>query len=154
MFSVYSFPMCLAIVGWSRTESFSILQKLNSSGWVIIGDWQASTMVLWLKFSRKSHCFLCPKPWDYLGPRTPWTNCPRRIVQTPLCSAIHPIGNVPKYAPVSACTQDTPQWLPVPQRISYRIAVMAWCWLIGIALTYLRELCCPALALVGRRALC
>lgn len=43
-------------------------------------------------------------------------------------------------------------WLPVPQRIGYKIAAMVWSCLRGIAPAYLLKLCWPVSALVGRRA--
>jgi len=41
--------------------------------------------------------------------------------------------------------RDTLHWLPVTQRISFRIAAMFWRWLVGVAASYVdmyfRELC-------------
>src|SRR6218665_1145872 len=48
---------------------------------------------------------------------------------------------------------DTLYWLPIRQRISYRVAVLVWHWLLGIAPVYLQELCRPVSTLVGRQAL-
>ena len=45
-------PCMPSLVGWPRIASLWTLQKLNSSGWVIVGVWRMSTMVLWLTFSR------------------------------------------------------------------------------------------------------
>jgi len=36
------------------------------------------------------------------------------------------IGRIPKYASVSAYMRDTQYWLPISQRISYRMAVLGW----------------------------
>jgi len=38
----------------ARTGSFLTLQKLNSYGSAVEGNWWVSTMILWLKFSRRS----------------------------------------------------------------------------------------------------
>jgi len=38
------------------------------------------------------------------------------------------IGCIPEYGSVSAYMRDTLQWLPIAQRISYRIAVLVWWW--------------------------
>jgi len=70
-----------------------------------------------------------------------------------LRSAARLIGRIPKCAPVSAFMRDTLHWLPISQRISYRIAALVWRCLLGCAPAYLRELCCPVSAMAGRRAL-
>src|SRR6218665_3530740 len=49
--------------------------------------------------------------------------------------------------------RDTLHWLPIPQRIFYRVAVLVWHCLIGFAPVYLQELCRPVSPLVGRQAL-
>jgi len=48
---------------------------------------------------------------------------------------------------------DTIHWLPIAQRISYRIAVLVWRCLLGSASGYLYDLCRPVSGLPGRRAL-
>src|SRR6218665_3884859 len=60
---------------------------------------------------------------------------------------------IPKYGSVSAYMRDTLHWLPIAQRISYRIAVWVWRCLLGSAVAYLCELCRPVSGLPGRRAL-
>src|SRR6218665_2494374 len=49
--------------------------------------------------------------------------------------------------------RDTLHWLPIRQRIFYRVAVLVWHCFIGIAPVYLQELCRPVSTLVGRQAL-
>src|SRR6218665_147443 len=49
--------------------------------------------------------------------------------------------------------RDTLHWLPIRQRIFYRVAVLVWHCLIGFAPVYLQELCRPVSTLVGRQAL-
>ena len=70
-----------------------------------------------------------------------------------LRSAARLIGGVPKYASISGYMRDTLHWLPIRQRIFYRVAVLVWHCLIGFAPVYLQELCRPVSTLVGRQAL-
>src|ERR1043165_6699794 len=44
-------------------------------------------------------------------------------------------------------------WLPLLQRISYRIIALVWRSLLGLAPAYLRDLCCPTSSAQGRRSL-
>src|SRR6218665_2481758 len=48
--------------------------------------------------------------------------------------------------------RDTLHWLPIRQRIFYRVVVLVWHCLIGFAPVYLQELCRPVSTLVGRQA--
>src|SRR6218665_1408391 len=68
-------------------------------------------------------------------------------------SASRLIGGVPKYASISGYVRDTLHWLPIRQRIFYRVAVLVWHCLIGLAPVYMQELCCPVSTLFGRQAL-
>src|SRR6218665_3819380 len=61
------------------------------------------------------------------------------------------IGRIPKY--VSAYMHDILHWLPIAQRISYRMAVLVWRCLLGSGPPYLCKLCRPVFGLPGRRAL-
>src|SRR6218665_1503194 len=70
-----------------------------------------------------------------------------------LCCAAHLIGCIPKYGSISAYMHDMLHWLPIAQRISYRIAILVWRCLLGSAPSYLCELCRPVSGLTGRRAL-
>src|SRR6218665_3683318 len=74
-------------------------------------------------------------------------------LDTVLRSAARLIGGVPKYASISGYMRDTLHWLPIQQRIFYRVAVLVWHCFIGIAPIYLLELCSPVSTLVGRQAL-
>ena len=60
-----------------------------------------------------------------------------------MCCAARLIGRIPKYGSVSAYMRDMLHWLPIAQRISYRIAVLVWRCLLGSAPGYLCELCKP-----------
>ena len=70
-----------------------------------------------------------------------------------LRSAARLIGRIPKYAPVSAYMRDVLHWLPVSQRISYRVAALVWRCLTDCAPSYLSILCRPVSDLAARRAL-
>src|SRR6218665_2504926 len=54
-----------------------------------------------------------------------------------------------RFAPI----RDTLHWLPIRQCIFYRVAVLIWHCLLGIAPVYLQELCRPVSTLVGHQAL-
>src|SRR6218665_449248 len=70
-----------------------------------------------------------------------------------LRSAARLIGGIPKFDHVSKYMLDVLHWLPAEQRISYRIASLVWCCLLGLAPLYLRELCCPLLSAMSSRSL-
>jgi hypothetical protein len=48
---------------------------------------------------------------------------------------------------------DVLHWLPVAQRISYRVVALVWRCLLGCAPSYLCELCRPVSVVVARRNL-
>ena len=50
-----------------------------------------------------------------------------------LRSAARLIGGVPKYVSISRSMRDTLHWLPIRQRIFYRVVVPAWHCLLGVA---------------------
>ena len=50
-----------------------------------------------------------------------------------LRSAARLIGHIRKYSPVTAYMRDVLRWLPVSQRISYRVAALVWQCLLGSA---------------------
>jgi len=68
--------------------------------------------------------------------------------------AAHLIVHILKYASVSTYMCDMLHWLPIAQRISYRIAVLVWWCLLGSAHAYLCTLHRPVSGLPGRQALC
>jgi len=61
-------------------------------------------------------------------------------------------GHIPKYASVSAYMRDILHWLPVSQRILYRILALVWRSVTGCAPSSL-PLCRPVSDLDSRRAL-
>src|SRR6218665_1587692 len=54
-------------------------------------------------------------------------DCPSRCSSSFRCS---PHWGVPKYASISGYMRDTLHWLPIRQRIFYRVAVLVWHCLI------------------------
>ena len=57
-----------------------------------------------------------------------------------LRAAARLIGGVPKFGHIGEFMRDTLHWLPVRQRILYRVSTIAWRCIIGIAPAYLSEL--------------
>src|SRR6218665_1632529 len=55
------------------------------------------------------------------------------------------IGRISKFDHISAYMWDVPHWLPLRQRIEFRVAVLVWYSLIGQAPAYLTDLYCPSL---------
>src|SRR5688572_9727860 len=48
--------------------------------------------------------------------------------------------------------RDVLHWLPSEQQISWRLDVLVWRCILGLAHAYLRELCCPVLNARGSRS--
>ena len=68
------------------------------------------------------------------------------------CSAARLIGRVSKFYHISAYMQDVLHyWLPLRQRIEFRVAVLVWYSLIGHASAYLTDLCRPSLSAKSTR---
>ena len=75
--------------------------------------------------------------------------CLERVLRT----AARLIGHIPKFGHVTAFMRDVLHWLPIPQRIVYRLSALVWRCLLGSAPVYLQELCRSTLDVQGRRAL-
>lgn len=60
-----------------------------------------------------------------------------------LRSAARLIGQIPKFGHVSSYMLEVLHWLPIRQRIEYRVASMVWRCQLGLAPTYLIDLCRP-----------
>ena len=60
-----------------------------------------------------------------------------------LRSAARLIAASPNMLPFLYYMWDALYWLPVPQRISYRVAVVVWRCILGCASAYLHDLCRP-----------
>src|SRR6218665_307509 len=69
-----------------------------------------------------------------------------------LQSAARLTGHIPKYASVSAYMRDVLHWLPVSQRILYRISALVWRSVAGCAPLYLTDIFRPVSDLASRRA--
>ena len=70
-----------------------------------------------------------------------------------LRSAARLIGRIPKFSSVSTYMRDVLHWLPIAQRIHYRIAALVSRCILGCAPSYLRILCRPVSDIEARRAL-
>ena len=70
-----------------------------------------------------------------------------------LRSAARLIGRIPKFGHVSNYMLETLHWLPIRQRIVYRIASLVWRCQLGLAPSYLRDLCRPVSGAQGSRSL-
>ena len=70
-----------------------------------------------------------------------------------LRSAARLIGRIPKFGHVSNYMLETLHWLPIRQRIAYRIASLVWRCQLGLAPSYLRDLCSPVSGAQGSRSL-
>src|SRR5688572_2366256 len=56
------------------------------------------------------------------------------------------IGRIPKFDHISSYMRDILHWLPLRQRIAYRVAALVWRCLLGLAPVYLIEHCSPTLS--------
>ena len=70
-----------------------------------------------------------------------------------LRSAARLIAHLPKFAPISAYMRDVLHWLPVAQRISYRVAALVSRCILGCAPSYLCDLCHPVSDVITCRVL-
>ena len=70
-----------------------------------------------------------------------------------LRAAARLIGGVPKFGHIGEFMRDTLHWLPVRQRIHYRVSTIAWRCILGVALAYLSELLVLSSSCPGRRSL-
>src|SRR6218665_2424189 len=60
----------------------------------------------------------------------------------------------PKFGHISEFMRDTLRWLPVRQRIHYRLSTIVWQCVLGIAPTYLLGLFILTSSCTGRQSLC
>src|SRR6218665_1247641 len=96
-----------------------------------------------------SYCYSCPRFCHIsallLLPTLRWSPCcasglPR--AGYPHCRAPHRRHSY-RTGHVSAYMLDVLHWLPLQQRIMFRIGAMVWRCILGLAPAYLRDLCCP-----------
>ena len=76
-----------------------------------------------------------------------------RCLERVLRSAARLVGHFRKFDHVSSYMHDVLHWLPLPQRIAYRVLALVWRCLLGLAPAYLRELCRSTQDVQGRRSL-
>src|SRR6218665_2607112 len=62
-------------------------------------------------------------------------------------------GGLSKFSSITACMCDVLHWLPISERIQYRITAMVSRCVLGCAPSYLRDLCCPVSVLAAIRVL-
>src|SRR6218665_2250637 len=75
----------------------------------------------------------------YVGLPAVRLGCLERVIRTATCR----IGGIPRTGHVSAYIRDVLHWLPLQQQIMFCIGAMVWRCILGLALAYLRDLCCP-----------
>jgi len=63
------------------------------------------------------------------------------------------IGGVPRFGHITDCMRDVLHWLPVQQRVFYRIYSIVWHCVLGNSPSYLLELFTLTSACCGRRSL-
>ena len=63
------------------------------------------------------------------------------------------IGGVPKFDHIGEFMRDILHWLPVRQRILYRVSTIAWRCILGVAPVYLSELFVLSSSCPGQRSL-
>ena len=74
-------------------------------------------------------------------------------LQSVMNAAARLILRIPKYGHISAAIRDRLHWLPVPQRIEFKLALTVRNCLTGAGPVYLSELCIPVSSDPGRRNL-
>ena len=75
----------------------------------------------------------------YVGLPAVRLGCLEWVIRT----ATHLIGGIPRTGHVSAYMLDVLHWLPIQQRIIFRIGALVWRRLLVLAPAYLWDLCCP-----------
>jgi len=76
-------------------------------------------------------------------------------LQSVLCAAARLIIQVPSHAPVSGVMRDVLHWLSFPQRVSFKLCLLTYKCLHGLAPQYLSvsRCCIPLAAVPGRSQL-
>src|SRR6218665_1028091 len=97
----------------------------------------AATLVHSFVTSRLDYCSSL-----YIGLPATLLNCLDRVLR----SAARLISRVSKFDHISAYMRDFLHWLPLRQRIQFRVVVLVWYSLIGQGPVYLADLCCPLTA--------
>ena len=71
-------------------------------------------------------------------------------LQSVLRAAARLVLGLPGRAPVSAVMSDSLHWLSFPQRVTFKLCLMTYKCLHGLAPTYLSQSCVPVAAVTGR----
>ena len=74
-------------------------------------------------------------------------------LQSVLRAAARLVLGLPGRAPVSAVMSDSLHWLSFPQRVTFKLCLMTYKCLHGLAPTYLSQCCVPVAAVTGRSRL-
>ena len=94
--------------------------------------------------SRLDYCnglLACPPAWQMTRLQSVLRAAARFVLQLPGC------------APVSAAMRDSLHWLTFPQRVTYKLCLLTYKCLHGLAPPYLARMCVPVSALPGRSQL-
>ena len=62
-------------------------------------------------------------------------------LQMVLNTAARPLLQIPKFEHISSVIINTLHWLPVPDRLTFKICCLVWNSVVGAGPLYLRELC-------------
>src|SRR6218665_3494015 len=112
------------------------LHQLRTVSWSLTST-APSTLVHSFVTSRLDYCSSL-----YIGLSDTCLNCLDRVLR----STARLIGRVSKFDHISAYIRDVLHWLPLRQRIEFRVAVLVWYSLIDLAPAYLTDLCCSFLS--------
>ena len=101
------------------------------------------------------HAFITSR-LDYSNCSTLYTGLPAfrlSCLERVMRSAARLIGKIQKFDHVTRYTLDVLHWLPVRQRIQYRVVSLVWRCQLGLAPAYLRDLCRPVSGAQASRSL-
>ena len=76
-----------------------------------------------------------------------------RQLQSVINCAARVVANLPKFSHISIYMRDTLHWLPVEDRITFKIIIMGRASMVCSAPAYIRELYVPVSSQPGRRSL-
>jgi hypothetical protein len=74
-------------------------------------------------------------------------------LQLVINSAARLLADLPRFAPISDYIRRELHWLPVVNRINYKVATLVWKAMTEVAPDYITELCLPVSSQPGRRML-
>src|SRR6218665_293814 len=137
-----SYPLLSAITTLTRS-CFDHLRQLQ----VVFRSLSSSstaTLVHAFIVNRVDHCssLYCGLPEVRLQP-----------LNGVLRAAARMIGDIPRFGHISEFIRDTLRWLPVLQRIHYRLSSIVWRCVLGIAPAYLLDLFILTSSCTGRKSL-